>query len=51
LTGWLLNVVGEQTDIYAKNYRSEQSKLKNAFDSLAKLQKNQNQDKQTNITG
>lgn len=51
LTGWLLNVVGEQTDIYAKNYRSEQSKLKNAFESLAKLQKNQNQDKQTTITG
>lgn len=36
----LLNVIGSQVDILVKKYRGEQKKLKAAFESLTKLQKN-----------
>ena len=41
VTGWVLNIIGEQTDSYVKNYRVEQQKLKTAFESWTKLQKKQ----------
>ena len=39
---WLLNLTGSKVDEYTKNYRLEQNKLKAAFESFTKLQKNTN---------
>ena len=50
-TGYLLNVIGSKTDELVKKYRTEQTKLKKAFESFTKLQKTQNQDKQTTTAG
>lgn len=48
-TGYLLNVIGTKADELVKKYRTEQKKLKKAFESFTKLQKSQNQDNQTNL--
>ena len=41
-SGWVLNIIGTKMDELVKKYRGEQKKLKAAFDSMAKLQKTQN---------
>lgn len=41
LATWLLNMTGSKTDEIVKNYRTEQNKLKSAFESLTKIQNSQ----------
>lgn len=39
ITGFLLNILGEQADKFVKSHRKEQEKLRKAFDAFTKMQK------------
>ena len=39
VTGYLLNVLGEQADKFVKSHRKEQEKLRKAFEAFTKMQK------------
>ena len=39
ITGYLLNVLGNETDKFVKNHMKEQEKLKKAFEAFTKMQK------------
>lgn len=39
VTGYLLNILGKETDKFVKNHMKEQEKLKKAFEAFTKMQK------------